>query len=81
MKYTAEDFKNWSREEIANPRLPYHRCYRPLVQRANSNSFERCYLLDDDYAERPYSFTRSFLQLQKEMEYLFLYVAPADKKP
>lgn len=79
MKYTAEDFKNWSREEIANPRLPYHRCYRPLVHRANSDSFERCYLLDDDYAVRPYSYTRAFLQLQKEMEELFLYVAPADK--
>lgn len=79
MKYTAEYFKNWSREAIANPRLPYHRCYRPLVHRANSDSFERCYLLDDDYAERPYSYTRAFLQLQKEMENLFLYVAPADK--
>lgn len=54
MKYTAEDFKNWSREEIANPRLPYHRCYRPLVHIANSDSFERCFLLDDEYAERPY---------------------------
>lgn len=79
MKYTTEDFKNWSREEIANPRFPYHRCYRPLVHRANSDSFERCYLLDDDYSERPYSYTRAFLQLQKEMENLFLYVAPADK--
>lgn len=79
MKYTEGDFKNWSREEIVNPRLPYHRCYRPLVQRANSDSFERCYLLDDDYAVRPYSYTRAFFQLQKEMEELFLYVAPAFK--
>lgn len=79
MKYTKEDFNNRSREEMANTRLPYHRCYRPLVKRNFSDDYERCYLLDDDYAERPYSYTRAFLQLQKEMENLFLYVAPADK--
>lgn len=79
MKYRKEDFKNLSRDEIANPRLPYHRCYRPLVDRENSDEYERCYLLDDAYAVRPYSYTRAFLQLQKEMEELFLYVAPADK--
>lgn len=79
MKYNSEDFNNWTRETIDNPRKPFHRCYRPLVDRANSDSFERCYLLDDDYAVRPYSYTRAFLQLQKEMEELFLYVAPADK--
>jgi hypothetical protein len=50
-----------------------------LVHRANSDSFAKCYLLDDDYSERPYSYTRAFLQLQKEIENLFLYVAPADK--
>lgn len=79
MKYKAEDFANWPRDIIDNLRLPFHRCYRPLVKRANSDSFERCYLLDDDYAVRPYSYTRAFLQLQKEMEDLFLFVAPADK--
>ena len=79
MKYKAEDFINWSRDVINNPRFPFHRCYRPLVKRGNSDSFERCYLLDDDYAIRPYSYTRAFLQLQKEMEKLFLYIAPADK--
>lgn len=79
MKYKAEDFANWTRDVISNPRFPFHRCYRPLVKRSNSDSFERCYLLDDDYAIRPYSYTRAFLQLQKEMEELFLYVAPADK--
>jgi hypothetical protein len=79
MKFKAEDFSNWSRDAIDNPRYPYHRCYRPFVNRANSDSFERCYLLDDEYAVRPYSYTRAFLQLQKEMEELFLYVAPADK--
>ena len=79
MKYTAEDFKNWMREDIPNPRVPYHRCYRPLIKRSNSLSFESCYLRDDDYAIKPYSYTRAFLQLQKEMEELFLYVAPADK--
>lgn len=79
MKYNAEDFANCSRDNIDNPRLPFHRCYRPLVERMNSDSFEQCYLLDDDYAIRPYSYTIAFLQLQKEMEELFLYVAPADK--
>lgn len=79
MRYTKDDFKNYQREEISNPRMPFHRCYRPLVSRANSDYYERCYLLDDGYAVRPYSYTRAFLQLQKEMDELFLYVAPADK--
>ena len=77
MKYTEEYFENWSKEHIDNPRMPYHRCYRPLVERGNSSSYELCYLIDDDYAVRPFAFTRAFEQLQNEMKQLFLYVEPA----
>ena len=64
---------------IENVVLPYHRCFRPLIKRANSYDNERKYLQDIDYAQCPYLYTRSFLQIQSEMKNLFLYVEPGDK--
>ena len=78
MKYTKDDYKNSVKVEIANPRAPYHRCFRPFVERSSSYGSQRHSLNDDDYAEKPYLFTRAFLALQKEMEDLFSYVEPAD---
>ena len=51
MKYTIEQFRGIARETIDNPRVPFHRCYRPLVKRVNSGSSEYRYLQDDDYAQ------------------------------
>ena len=74
MKYSKDMFKNRPRAEIKDPRAPFHRCFRPVI----SGLSERDYLNDDDYAQRPYSFTKAFLTLQKEIEELFLFVEPAD---
>lgn len=75
MKYTKDIFsKNREKVVIDNPRAPYHRCYRPFVERSTSWSSLRYCLNDDGYAERPYFFTKAFLLLQKEMEELFTYV-------
>ena len=63
MKYTIEQFRGIARETIENPRVPFHRCYRPLVKRVNSGSSEYHYLRDDDYAQKPYMFTRAFEEL------------------
>lgn len=77
MRYKKDFFKNKNKVEISEPRAPYHRCFRPFVKRSNSNYSQRYYLNDDDYAQMPYSYTRAFLALQKEMEDLFSYVEPA----
>ena len=63
MKYSKDMFKNRPRAEIKDPRAPFHRCFRPVI----SGLSERDYLNDDDYAQRPYSFTKAFLTLQKEI--------------
>ena len=78
MRYTKESFRNCAKYGIAEPRVPYYRCYRPLVKRINSGYFENCYLNDDDYAESPYSYTRTFKTLQNELKELFSFVEPAD---
>lgn len=72
MKYSKDMFRNRPRAEIKNPRAPFHRCYRPVI----SGLSERNYLNDDCYAQKPYSFTKAFLTLQKEIEELFLFVEP-----
>ena len=71
MKYTKDMFENVVKTTVKEVRLPYHRCYRP-------SGSDHYYLNDDDYAEKPYTFTRAFMSLQKEMEDLFAYVEPAD---
>jgi hypothetical protein len=43
----------------------------------NSGSSEYCYLQDDDYARKPYMFTRSFRELQDELKSIFSYVEPS----
>jgi len=78
MDFSNNDFSNYAKEPIDNPILPYHRCYRPMKNRMNSGSFTCMYLLDDDYAVKPYYYVRSFRQLQKEIMDLFLYVEPCD---
>ena len=76
MKYTIEQFRGIARETIDNPRVPFHRCYRPLVKRVNSGSSEYRYLRDDDYAQKPYMFTRAFEELQNDLKAVFSYVEP-----
>lgn len=76
MKYTIEQFKGIARETIDNPRTPFHRCYRPLVKRVNSGSSEYRYLQDDDYAQKPYMFTRAFEELQSDLKEVFSFVEP-----
>lgn len=77
MKFTAQHFDHIAKEFIEKPRVPYHRCYRPLVKRVNSGSSEYKYLQDDDYARKPYMFTRSFEELQNELKAIFDYVEPS----
>ncbi len=78
MRYTKEIFnKNRVTEAIEKPRAPYHRCLRPFVERSNSKCSARYCLNDDDYAQKPYAFTKAFLELQKEILELFTYVEPA----
>lgn len=76
MKYTIDQFKGIARETIDNPRTPFHRCYRPLVKRVNSGSGEYRYLQDDDYAQKPYMFTRAFEELQSDLKEVFSFVEP-----
>ena len=76
MKYTIEQFSGIARETIDNPRTPFHRCYRPLVKRVNSGSGEYRYLQDDDYAQKPYMFTRAFEELQSDLKEVFSFVEP-----
>lgn len=78
MKYTEKHFSDSiAREYIPNPRVPFHRCYRPMVKRVNSGSSEYHYLQDDDYAQKPYMFTRAFEELQKDLKEIFNYVEPS----
>lgn len=77
MRFTAQHFDNIAREFIEKPRVPFHRCYRPLVKRVNSGSSEYYYLQDDDYARKPYMFTRAFEELQNELKAIFSYVEPS----
>lgn len=77
MRYTEKNLPSGAREAIPEPRLPYHRCYRPLVKRVNSGANGRYCLNDDDYAQKPYLFTRAFMELQDELKELFSYVEPA----
>ena len=78
MKYTEKHFfDSIAREYIPNPRVPFHRCYRPMVKRVNSGSSEYHYLQDDDYAQKPYMFTRAFEELQKDLKEIFNYVEPS----
>lgn len=78
MKYTEKHFSDSiAREYIPNPRVPFHRCYRPMVERVNSGSSEYHYLQDDDYAQKPYMFTRAFEELQKDLKEIFNYVEPS----
>jgi hypothetical protein len=77
MRYTKEHFPDSiAKESIPNPRMPFHRCYRPMVQRVNSGSSEYHYLQDDDYAEKPYMFTRAFEELQNDLKEVFNFVEP-----
>lgn len=68
MKYTANRFEHIAKDVIVEPRVPFHRCYRPLVRRINSGATEYDYLNDDDYAKKPYLFTRAFEELQDEIK-------------
>lgn len=78
MKYTAKHFGGHiAKESIPEPRVPYHRCYRPLVRRVNSRASEYHYLQDDDYAKKPYMFTRAFEELQNELKIIFTFVEPS----
>ena len=78
MKYTEKHFSDSiAREYIPNPRVPFHRCYRPMVECVNSGSSEYHYLQDDDYAQKPYMFTRAFEELQKDLKEIFNYVEPS----
>lgn len=77
MIFTAQHFDKIAKEFIEKPRVPYHRCYRPLVKRVNSGSSEYYYLQDDDYARKPYMFTRAFEELQNELKAIFSYVEPS----
>lgn len=77
MKYTENIFQSVAKEDVTEPRLPYHRCFRPLVKRVNYGANERYYLSDDDYAQKPYMFTRAFIELQDELKGIFRYVEPA----
>lgn len=78
MRYTEKHFSDSiAREYIPNPRVPFHRCYRPMVERVNSGSSEYHYLQDDDYAQKPYMFTRAFEELQKDLKEIFNYVEPS----
>ena len=79
MIFTESDFQYVARENIANPRVPFHRCYRPLVKRVNSLANEYYYLQDDSYAREPYMFTRAFGELQDELKILFSYVEPSSQ--
>lgn len=77
MKFTSAHFYNIAKEHVDNPRVPFHRCYRPMVKRVNSGSSEYCYLQDDGYARKPYMFTRAFVELQDELKDIFSYVEPS----
>lgn len=77
MKYTANRFEHIAKDVIVEPRVPFHRCYRPLVRRINSGATEYDYLNDDDYAKKPYLFTRAFEELQDEIKVIFSYVEPS----
>ena len=59
--------------------LPYHRVYRPCRKAPNSGYNSWIYLTDHEYAKLPINYTHPFLSLQKDIENLFEYVAPADK--
>lgn len=78
MNYSNYDFGNVDAEPIETPILPFHRCYRPMKTRCNSATNTYHYLIDDEYANKPYYYVRSFLQLQKELQDIFLYIEPCD---
>lgn len=74
MDFKNYDFGNCDKTPVENQRLPYYRCYRPILNRIDDDY----YLIDDEYADHPYYYVRAFLQIQDEMKKLFLYVEPSD---
>ncbi len=57
---------------------PFHRNYRPQVEKPYSGYSDWAYIIDPEYSQEPKHYTRAFFIIQEDLLKLFQFVEPAD---